>query len=54
MINLMGGLGAAVALFAGGALLYNVGVPLPFIVGAAVMLAAVVVVLDLRERAPAR
>lgn len=44
VINLMGGLGAAVALFAGGAL-YNIGVPLPFIVGAAVMLAAVAVVL---------
>jgi len=44
VINLMGGLGAAVALFAGGAL-YKIGVPLPFIVGAAVMLAAVAVVL---------
>jgi len=44
VINLMGGLGAAIALFAGGAL-YNIGVPLPFIVGAAVMLAAVAVVL---------
>jgi MFS family permease len=44
VINLMGGVGAAIALFAGGAL-YKIGVPLPFIVGAAVMLFAVGVVL---------
>ncbi len=44
VINLMGGVGAAIALFAGGAL-YKIGVPLPFIVGAAVMLFAVGIVL---------
>jgi MFS family permease len=44
VINLMGGVGAAIALFAGGAL-YKIGVALPFIIGAAVMLAAIVVVL---------
>ena len=44
VINLMGGLGGAIALFGGGAL-YKIGVPLPFIVGAGVMLVAVVVVL---------
>ena len=40
----MGGLGGAIALFAGGAL-YKVGVPLPFIFGAAIMLAAIALVL---------
>lgn len=44
VINLMGGLGGAVALFGGGAL-YKLGVPLPFIVGAGVMLIAIVIVL---------
>lgn len=44
VINLMGGVGGALALFAGGAL-YKIGVPLPFIVGAAVLLAAVAIVL---------
>jgi maltose/moltooligosaccharide transporter len=44
VINLMGGLGGAAALFGGGAL-YKIGVPLPFIVGAAVMLIAIGVVL---------
>ncbi|TFH35615.1 MAG: MFS transporter [Anaerolineales bacterium] len=49
VINLMGGLGGAVALFGGGAL-YKLGVPLPFIVGSAVMLLAIlVVVLVVRE-----
>lgn len=43
VINLMGGLGGAVALFGGGAL-YKLGVPLPFIVGAGVMLIAIVIV----------
>ncbi|MBN1266325.1 MAG: SLC45 family MFS transporter [Anaerolineales bacterium] len=43
VINLMGGLGGAVALFGGGAL-YRLGVPLPFIVGSAVLLAAVLLV----------
>jgi maltose/moltooligosaccharide transporter len=44
VINLMGGLGGAVALFGGGAL-YKLGVPLPFIVGAGVMLLAIMIVL---------
>lgn len=44
VINLMGGLGGAVALFTGG-LLYRLGVPLPFIFGAAVMLLAIGLVL---------
>jgi len=44
VINLMGGLGAAVALFGGGAL-YKLGVPLPFIVGSGVMLLAIGIVL---------
>lgn len=44
VINLMGGLGGAVALFGGGAL-YKLGVPLPFIVGSGVMLIAILVVL---------
>ncbi|MCU0510494.1 MAG: SLC45 family MFS transporter [Anaerolineae bacterium] len=49
VINLMGGVGGAVALFAGGAL-YAVGVPAPFIVGALVMLIAIaVVVLFVRD-----
>jgi len=49
VINLMGGLGGAVALFGGGAL-YRIGVPLPFIIGAAVLLAAVLlVVLAVKE-----
>ena len=43
VINLMGGVGGAVALFAGGAL-YKIGVPLPFIVGAGVMLIAIGIV----------
>jgi maltose/moltooligosaccharide transporter len=44
VINLMGGLGGAAALFGGGAL-YKIGVPLPFIIGAGVMLIAIGVVL---------
>ncbi|MGB2896757.1 MAG: SLC45 family MFS transporter [Anaerolineales bacterium] len=49
VINLMGGLGAAVALFGGGAL-YKLGVPLPFIVGSGVMLLAIgIVLLFVRE-----
>jgi maltose/moltooligosaccharide transporter len=44
VINLMGGLGGAVALFGGGAL-YKLGVPLPFIVGSGVMLLSLLVVL---------
>ena len=44
VINLMGGLGAAVALFGGGAL-YKMGVPLPFIVGSGMMLVAIGIVL---------
>lgn len=44
VINLMGGVGAAAALFGGGAL-YKIGVPLPFIVGAGVMLGAIGIVL---------
>ena len=49
VINLMGGLGGAVALFGGGAL-YKLGVPLPFIVGAGVMLIAIlIVIITVRE-----
>jgi maltose/moltooligosaccharide transporter len=49
VINLMGGLGGAAALFAGGTL-YKIGVPLPFIVGAGVMLLAIgIVLLFVRE-----
>jgi maltose/moltooligosaccharide transporter len=44
VINLMGGLGGAIALFAGGAL-YKLGVPLPFIVGSGVMLFSLLIVL---------
>jgi maltose/moltooligosaccharide transporter len=44
VINLMGGLGGAVALFGGGAL-YKVGIPLPFIVGSGVMLLAILIIL---------
>jgi MFS family permease len=44
VINLMGGLAGAAALFVGGSL-YKIGVPLPFIVGAGVMLLAIVIVL---------
>ncbi|MEA1977979.1 MAG: SLC45 family MFS transporter [Chloroflexota bacterium] len=57
VINLMGGLGAAAALFGGGAL-YKIGVPLPFIVGSGVMLLAIGVVLifvhepELEEEGP--
>ena len=57
VINLMGGLGAAAALFGGGAL-YKIGVPLPFIVGSGVMLLAIGIVLifvhepELEEESP--
>jgi MFS family permease len=57
VINLMGGLGAAAALFGGGAL-YKIGVPLPFIIGSGVMLLAIGVVLifvhepELEEESP--
>jgi Na+/melibiose symporter-like transporter len=44
VINLMGGLGGAVALFGGGSL-YKLGVPLPFIVGAGVLIIAILIVL---------
>lgn len=44
VINLMGGVGGAIALFTGGAL-YKIGVPVPFIFGAAVMLIAIAIVL---------
>jgi MFS family permease len=44
VINLMGGVASAIALFAGGAL-YKIGVPLPFIIGSGVMLAAILIVL---------
>jgi len=44
VINLMGGLGGAVALFGGGAL-YKIGVPIPFIVGSGVLLIAIIIVL---------
>ncbi len=44
VINLMGGVGGAIALFGGGAL-YKMGVPLPFIAGAFLMLIATGVVL---------
>ena len=44
VINLMGGLGGAMALLGGGAL-YKMGAPLPFIVGAGVMLIAMIIVL---------
>ena len=43
VINLMGGIGSALALLGGG-VLYKIGVPLPFIVGAGVMLIAIGVV----------
>jgi MFS family permease len=46
VINLMGGVGGAIALFGGGAL-YKLGVPLPFIVGAGIMLIAIGIVLAL-------
>ncbi len=49
VINLMGGVGAAAALFGGGAL-YRLGVPLPFIVGSGVMLFVILLlVLIVRE-----
>ena len=52
VINLMGGLGSAAALFGGGAL-YKIGVPLPFIVGAGVMLAVIaLLLLIIREPEP--
>lgn len=44
VINLMGGLGGAVALLGGGAL-YKMGVPLPFIIGAVILLIAIGIVL---------
>jgi Na+/melibiose symporter-like transporter len=44
VINLMGGIGSAIALFAGGGL-YKIGVPLPFIAGSGVMLFAILIVL---------
>ncbi len=44
VINLMGGVGGAIALFGGGAL-YKLGVPLPFIVGAGILLIAIAIVL---------
>jgi len=44
VINLMGGLGGAVALFGGGAL-YRLGVPLPFLAGSGALLLAILIVL---------
>ncbi len=44
VINLMGGVGGAVALFGGGKL-YELGVPVPFIFGAGIMLIAIAIVL---------
>jgi maltose/moltooligosaccharide transporter len=44
VINLMGGLGGAIALFGGGAL-YKLGVPLPFIIGSGVMIFSMLIVL---------
>ncbi len=44
VINLMGGVGGAIALFGGGAL-YKLGVPLPFIVGSGILLIAIAIVL---------
>lgn len=44
VINLMGGVGGALALFGGG-VLFKLGVPLPFIVGALLLLIAIGVVL---------
>ena len=44
VINLMGGVGGAIALFGGGAL-FKIGVPLPFIVGGLLLLIAIGVVL---------
>jgi len=52
VINLMGGVGGAIALFAGGAL-YKIGVPLPFIVGAGIMLIAIAIVLLKVKEPPA-
>ena len=49
VINLMGGLGGAAALFGGG-MLYKRGVPLPFLAGAGIMLVAIlIVILAVRE-----
>ena len=49
VINLMGGLGGAIALFGGG-MLYKLGVPLPFIVGAGILvISIIIVVLMVRE-----
>lgn len=49
VINLMGGVGSAAALFGGGAL-YRLGVPLPFIVGSGVMLLVILLlILVVRE-----
>lgn len=52
VINLMGGLGGAVALLGGGAL-YKIGVPLPFLFGAAVLVLAILVVLLVVRDTPA-
>jgi maltose/moltooligosaccharide transporter len=52
VINLMGGLGGALALFGGGAL-YKLGISLPFIVGAGVMLLAILILLlSVKESIP--
>lgn len=51
VINLMGGVGSALALLGGGAL-YKMGAPLPFIVGSLVLLIAIgIVLLAVREPA---
>ena len=44
VINLMGGVASAIALFGGGSL-YKLGVPLPFIIGAGVMLISILIIL---------
>jgi Na+/melibiose symporter-like transporter len=51
VINFMGGVGAALALFGGGAL-YKMGVPLPFIVGSGVMLLAIGMVAGVVKEPP--
>jgi maltose/moltooligosaccharide transporter len=51
VINLMGGLGGAVALFGGGAL-YKIGIPLPFIAGSGVLLFAILIVLLVVKEPP--
>lgn len=51
VINLMGGVGGAVALFGGGAL-YKIGVPIPFIAGSGVLLFAILIVILVVKEPP--